>query len=175
MGLQLRLWSQSLHSQCGATIAIDASHVSQLWSSCHVCCSRGCSASGHGCGLHACGMGPRSPSMWHMCRGRGLHAVSWLQVQHIRSRSWSLHAWCGAAVTVDAAHVSWSQVQHIGLWLRVPSLRRMHCGCRLCTACGVTIALSMPCRVLLVPSLHQVWCCSCGRHATCGVCSCKRQ
>ncbi len=65
-------------------------------------------------------------------------------------------------VTVFAPHVSQSQV---------PSLCRVCRGCHLCVACGVAVALFVLHGVLLVPSLHQVWCCGYGCHATRGVCS----
>jgi len=108
MGLQLRLWSQSLHSQCGATIAIDASHVSQLWSSCHVCCSRGCSASGHGCGLHACCAMCVMVTEADAAHGVAIDAAHVSRSWHVGSWLWSSRVWHGATVTVNVAHVSWS-------------------------------------------------------------------
>jgi hypothetical protein len=39
---------------------------------------------------------------------------------------------------------------------------------------NITLTLFVPRGVLPVPSLHQVWCCGCGHHAICSVCSCRR-
>ena len=194
--------SRSSHAWCGAAVTVDVVCVLWLWSLCpvlwwwvrcmgswsqslcYVCHGHRCGALGHGCGLCACGMGPQSPLMQHVCYGYGLYAMLWSWVQCIGLWLWSLHAWCRAVVAVNAVRVSQSQsscrvlwlwARRIRSWLQVPLLCCVHCGCHLCAVCGVTVALSMPCGVSPVPLLCRVWCCGCEHCATCGVCGYKRQ
>jgi hypothetical protein len=68
-------WSWMQMQHVGAAVTVDAVCVSQLQSSCPVCCGGGCSTWGHGCGLHTCGIGLWSPSIWCVCCSRSLCAV----------------------------------------------------------------------------------------------------
>ena len=115
MGLLL----QSLHMQHGATIAINAPHVSWLWSSCCVCHGHGCGMSGCGHGLCTHGVGPQLPSMWHVCYSCGLRAM-----------------YCGCRCGV-LGHSHGLCACSVGPWS--PSMWCMCCGhglCAMCCGCG---------------------------------------
>src|SRR5216683_5652364 len=111
-----------------------------------MCCGRRCGTSGRSCGLCMRSMGLQLPSMCHMCCSRGLRAVC------------VVVAGVACGVTVFMLCVSWSRVCCVQSWSWVPSLHHMHCGCCLCTVCGVAVALFVLRGVSLVPSLHWVWC-----------------
>src|SRR5216683_2250040 len=157
-------WSWMWMQRVGAMVAVNVARVSRSRSLHPVCCGGRYSMWGHGCGLHTRGMGLQSPSMHRVCHGHSLHALCIVVAGVV----------CGVAVVVFVPCASWSWVCCIQLWLWVPSLHCMCHGTCLCAVCGVTVALFTLRGVSPVPSLHQVWCCSCGHHATRGVCGRKR-
>src|SRR6266851_660881 len=139
------LWLWSSHVWHGAMVAVNAPCVSWSQSSCPVCCGGGCGAWGCSCSLCA---------VCVVVTGVAYGVVVTVVV-FMPCASWP---W---------VHCVWSQS-----W--VLSLRCMHCSCHLCTVCGVAVALFTLRGVLPVPLLYQVWCCSYGHCAACGVCSHKR-
>ncbi len=143
----------------------------QLQSLCCVCCGCRCSTSGHSCGLHVCVAVDvlcvsQLRSSCHVCYGCSLCAVC-VVVTGVAY---------GVVVTVVVFMpcASWPWVHCVWSQSWVLSLRCMHCSCHLCTVCGVAVALFTLRGVLPVPLLYQVWCCSYGHCAACGVCSHKR-
>jgi len=177
---------RSSRARRGVAVAVGSPSMRRM------CRGRGCGAWGHGRGLHARGVVPRSPSMRRVCRAVAGFAPGRLRwrVRRVGSPSLSSRAWSrrrrlrarGVAVAVFA-RAAWGRRRRcaacvaVAVFVRVVvagAARRVAvAGCRRYAACVVVVAFAL--RVVsLSPFSRRVGCRRCLRCVRCGVAAAAR-